>query len=70
MRPGNLAEMEDLRPLNALLRRYGKTDSNSPKDLVEAIDYGKMVMKYVSDGSGTHDMIAAAIEKIKKATGQ
>ena len=29
-----------------------------------------MVQKYVTDGSGTHDMIRAAVEKLKKALGQ
>ena len=70
MRPGNLAEMEDLRPLSALLRRAGNPDSTTNADLKDAIEYGNMVMKYVTDGSGTHDMIKAAVEKLNKATGQ
>lgn len=70
MRPGNLAEMEDLRPLSALLRRAGWPDENTNKELKDAINYGRMVMKYVTDGSGTHDMIKAAVERLKKATGQ
>ena len=70
MRPGNLAEVEDLRPLSALLRRAGYPDENTNKELREAIGYGRMVMKYVTDGSGTHDMINAAVAKLKKATGQ
>ncbi len=70
MRPGNLAEMEDLRPLSALLRRAGWPDETTSKELKEAISYGRMVQKYVTDGSGTHDMINAAVEKLKKATGQ
>ncbi len=70
MRPGNLAEMEDLRPLSALLRRAGWPDETTGKELKEAISYGRMVQKYVTDGSGTHDMINAAVEKLKKATGQ
>lgn len=70
MRPGNLAEVEDLRPLSALLRRAGYPDENTNKELREAIEYGRMVMKYVTDGSGTHDMINAAVAKLKKATGQ
>ena len=70
MRPGNLAEMEDLRPLNALLRRAGTPDATTNQTLREAVDYGQMVMKYVTDGSGTHDMIKAAVEKLRKATGQ
>lgn len=67
MRPGNLAEMEDLRELSGLLRRAGWPDDNTSKELKEAISYGRMVQKYVTDGSGTHDMIHAAVGKLKKA---
>ena len=70
MRPGNLAEMEDLRPLSALLRRAGWPDETTSTELKDAISYGRMVQKYVTDGSGTHDMINAAVAKLKKATGQ
>lgn len=66
MRPGNLAEMEDLRPLSGLLRRAGKIDENSSKTLRDAVDYAHMVMKYVTDGSGTHDMINTAVERLRK----
>lgn len=70
MRPGNLAEMEDLRELSGLLRRAGWPDDNTSAELKEAISYGRMVQKYVSDGSGTHDMIHAAVGKLKKAMKQ
>lgn len=70
MRPGNLAEMEDLRELSGLLRRAGWPDDNTSKELKEAISYGRMVQKYVTDGSGTHDMIHAAVGKLKKAMKQ
>ena len=70
MRPGNLAEMEDLRELSGLLRRAGWPDDNTSDELQEAISYGRMVQKYVTDGSGTHDMIHAAVEKLKKAMKQ
>lgn len=70
MRPGNLAEMEDLRELSGLLRRAGWPDDNTSAELKEAISYGRMVQKYVTDGSGTHDMIHAAVEKLKKAMKQ
>lgn len=66
MRPGNLAEMEDLRELSGLLRRA----DNTSEELKEAISYGRMVQKYVTDGSGTHDMIHAAVGKLKKAMKQ
>lgn len=70
MRPGNLAEMEDLRELSGLLRRAGWPDENTSAELKDAISYGRMVQKYVTDGSGTHDMIHAAVEKLKKAMKQ
>lgn len=70
MRPGNLAEMEDLRELSGLLRRAGWPDDNTSAELKEAISYGRMVLKYVTDGSGTHDMIHAAVGKLKKAMKQ
>lgn len=69
MRPGNLAEMEDLYPLSALLRRAGTPDESSPEELRRAVGYGKMVVRYVTDGSGTKDMIKAAVERLKKAIG-
>lgn len=70
MRPGNLAEMENLRELSGLLRRAGWPDDNTSDELKEAISYGRMVQKYVTDGSGTHDMIHAAVGKLKKAMKQ
>ena len=70
MRPGNLAEMEDLRELSGLLRRAGWPDENTSAELKDAISYGRMVQKYVTDGSGTHDMIHAAMGKLKKAMKQ
>ena len=36
-------------------------------ELKDAIEYAQMVMKYVTDGSGTHDMIQTAVERLKKA---
>lgn len=70
MRPGNLAEMEDLRELSGLLRRAGCPDDNTSDELKDAISYGRMVQKYVTDGGGTHDMIHAAVGKLKKAMKQ
>ena len=70
MRPGYLAELEVLRELSGLLRRAGWPDDNTSDELKEAISYGRMVQKYVTDGSGTHDMIHAAVEKLKKAMKQ
>ena len=69
MRPGNLAEVEDLRPLTALLRRSGMPDETTANDLRDAVDYGRKVVRYVTDGSGTQDMISAAVAKLNKALG-
>ena len=67
MRPSNLAELEDLRPLTGLLRRAGTIDDTTPAAVKEAVEYAEMVKKYVNDGSGTHDMINTAVEKLKTA---
>lgn len=67
MRPGNLPEIEDLRPLSGLLRRAGRVTAETSAELKDAIEYAQMVMKYVTDGSGTHDMIQTAVERLKKA---
>lgn len=69
MRPGNLAEVEDLRPLSALLRRAGNPDASSTEELRDAVAYGNMVVRYVTDGSGTKDMIRVAVDRLKKAIG-
>jgi DUF1680 family protein len=65
MRPGNLPEMEDLRPLSALLRRIGTVGDEAPQDLKDAVAYAEMVMSYVKDGSGTQDMIDNAVARLK-----
>ncbi|MCQ2196085.1 MAG: glycoside hydrolase family 127 protein [Bacteroidaceae bacterium] len=66
MRPGNLAEPEDLHELLPLLdeanRRTEKSDT-----LRDAIQYARMVVSYVNDGSGTRDMIQKAVELLKPA---
>lgn len=67
MRPGNLAEPEDLDALFPLLMdsRYNINDKTT--ELREAIDYGEMVVQYVNDGSGTKDLIDKAIIRLRKA---
>lgn len=62
MRPGNLAEPEDLNKLLSLLTN-AKNIQNKTTELREAIDYAEMVVQYVNDGSGTHDLIEKAINK-------
>ena len=65
MRPGNLAELEDLNNLLALLKKARAEASARPTpSLTEAIDYADMVVKYVSDGSGTLDMIKNAEKRL------
>ena len=64
MRPGNLAELEDLSELLALINQ-SKQQAAPNKALQEAIKYAEMVVSYVSDGSGTHDMIQRALTRLK-----
>ncbi len=66
MRPGNLAELNELNDLLALLKIARKQAAAYPTtSLMEAIDYADMVVKYVSDGSGTRDMIQNAEKKLR-----
>ena len=65
MRPGNLPELEDLDELLPLLTTAREQSSPSAK-LREAIEYAEMVVKYVSDGSGTQDMIDRAVRQLKE----
>ena len=66
MRPGNLAEPEDLNELLPLLTEY-KDIRNKTTELREAITYADMVVGYVNDGSGTKDFIEKAIAQLKEA---
>ncbi len=60
MRPGNLAEPEDLSNLIQLLHDVKRSKAASTPGGKEAISYAEMVVRYVSDGSGTKDMIIKA----------
>ncbi|MDE6721863.1 MAG: glycoside hydrolase family 127 protein [Bacteroidaceae bacterium] len=66
MRPGNLAEPEDLNELLPLLTAT-KNIRNKTTELREAIDYADMVVQYVNDGSGTHDLIEKALKRLNEA---
>ena len=66
MRPGNLAEPEDLKNLMTLLQQAANT-SNKTTQLREAIDYANMVVQYVNEGSGTRDLIEKATNKLLEA---
>jgi len=74
MRPGNLAELEDLQPLLELMEKAKELGVRneklgvSNKELGEALKYAEMVVKYVSDGSGTLDMIREACGRIEEAS--
>lgn len=63
MRPGNLPELEDLNALIPLLEAAKQAPKTT--QLTEAIDYAEMVVEYVSDGSGTKDMIDKAVKQLK-----
>lgn len=65
MRPGNLAELEDLQPLLELMEKVKELGVRN-EELGTAIKYAEMVVKYVSDGSGTLDMIKEAERRIKE----
>ena len=65
MRPSNLAEPEDLSELLTLLTQ-AKEVRDKPTELREAIDYADMVVQYVNDGSGTHDLIRKATQQLKQ----
>lgn len=67
MRPGNLAEPEDLQELFPLLMDSRYEIENKSTELREAIDYGDMVVQYVNDGSGTRDLIEKAVGQLKEA---
>lgn len=69
MRPGNLAETEDLADLLPLVGDTRNIADKSP-ELRNAISYADMVISYVNDGSGTHDLITKAIERLRKAMGK
>lgn len=66
MRPGNLPEPEDLYPLTRLLRQADRIPPGEVTPaLIETVSYARMVVSYVNDGSGTHDMIRNALEKLR-----
>ena len=65
MRPGNLAEPEDLDELLMLVTDCKENIPNKTTALREAIDYADMVIQYVNDGSGTPDMIENALKRLK-----
>jgi 5,10-methenyltetrahydromethanopterin hydrogenase len=67
MRPGNLAEPEDLNELVILVTDCKENIPNKTTQLREAITYADMVIQYVNDGSGTPDMIENAVKRLNSA---
>jgi hypothetical protein len=65
MRPGNLPELEDMEELQQLLEK-AKLLPNTNEKANRAISYAGMVIRYVSDGSGTMDMIQRATNQLKE----
>ena len=65
MRPGNLAEPEDLDELLRLVTDCKENIPNKTTPLREAITYADMVIQYVNDGSGTPDMISNALNRLR-----
>ena len=65
MRPGNLPELEDLDELQQLLEKAKLLPEDNQK-ANRAISYAGMVIRYVSDGSGTMDMIQRATNQLKE----
>jgi len=66
MRPGNLAEPEDLAELLSLSTSLKENVQNKSDELRSALRYADMVIRYVNDGSGTHDLIDKAVTRLKK----
>ena len=64
MRPGNLPELEDMDNLLQQLEK-ARAIARPSKAQKDAIAYAEMVVKYVSDGSGTMDMIEKAEAHLK-----
>ena len=66
MRPGNLAEPEDLDDLLRLVTTAKEIpDKSTP--LRDAIGFADMVIQYVNDGSGTKDFIDRAYQTLDRA---
>ena len=65
MRPGNLPELEDMDELMQLLEKAKQLPNDNEK-ANRAIAYANMVVRYVSDGSGTMDMIQRASNQLKE----
>ena len=63
MRPSTLAEPEDVASLQERVKKL-RAEQTPSEALNEALEYAEMVIRYVIDGSGTHDLIHKAEEKL------
>jgi hypothetical protein len=63
MRPSTLAEPEDVAALQERVKKL-RAEGTPGEALSEALEYAEMVIRYVIDGSGTHDLIHKAEEKL------
>jgi G3E family GTPase len=63
MRPGNLAEMEDMEELKQLMQQVRDLPRNEVRR--DALRRAERVVRYVTDGSGTKDMIDNATNQLK-----
>lgn len=64
MRPGNLAEMEDMEELKQLMQQV--RDLPRTEVTRDALRRAERVVRYVTDGSGTKDMIDNATNQLKE----
>lgn len=63
MRPGNLAEMEDMDELKQLMQQVRDLPRSEVRR--DALWHAERVVRYVTDGSGTKDMIDKATNQLK-----
>ena len=63
MRPGNLAEMEDMNELKQLMQQVRELPRTEARR--DALRRAERVVRYVTDGSGTKDMIDNATNQLK-----
>jgi hypothetical protein len=64
MRPGNLAEPEDVSRVSELLLRLRTLPQSRERDRV--MRYASGVVRYVTNGSGTMDMIRRAEKELNE----
>lgn len=64
MRPGNLPELEDVEQLISLVAKAKASGQN--EKVKDALAYADMVISYVTDGSGTSDMIERAEKQLRE----